>query len=283
MQKYLIGIIFFLVSFAAQANLPPLTQDPMTNNVVSSMNAAPATQMYQSVDDPAPQQIAPKAPAVKKATPVQKVAVVDKQQQAQQAQLSAQVQDLESRLTQFTQSYLLAQQESKQELALLGQKSAALQAEIEQLLIVLKTVSQQVDQVKMQIAGQQKQLGLLSNGSSWQSLVTKLQAYVGGYNNTLLLLIVLVLLIIWWLVIRLRKQRAKIKVVQNQHEDDDTKNEYDFMGSSEGIPAQLDLARAYIAMENYTAAEGVLHQVLAKGDAAQQQEAQDLLAKIPKA
>ncbi len=34
--------------------------------------------------------------------------------------------------------------------------------------------------------------------------------------------------------------------------------EYDFMGSSEAIPAKLDLARAYIAMEDFTSARETL-------------------------
>ena len=41
--------------------------------------------------------------------------------------------------------------------------------------------------------------------------------------------------------------------------------EYDFMGSSEGIPAKLDLARAYIAMEDFTAARETLAEILGEG------------------
>ncbi len=58
--------------------------------------------------------------------------------------------------------------------------------------------------------------------------------------------------------------------------------EYDFLGSSEGIPAKLDLARAYIAMEDYLAARDTLLEVFAKGNAQQREEAKDLLTKIIK-
>ncbi len=62
--------------------------------------------------------------------------------------------------------------------------------------------------------------------------------------------------------------------------EDDTAGEYDFMGSSEGIPAKLDLARAYIAMEDYTAARETLAEILGEGSEEHCQEARSLLKKI---
>lgn len=62
--------------------------------------------------------------------------------------------------------------------------------------------------------------------------------------------------------------------------EDDTRGEYDFMGSSEGIPAKLDLARAYIAMEDFNAARQTLSEILGEGDATQRQEARALLKKM---
>lgn len=62
---------------------------------------------------------------------------------------------------------------------------------------------------------------------------------------------------------------------------DDTESEYDFMNSVEAIPAKLDLARAYIAMEDYKAAREALEQVISGGDKEQQQEARELLETIP--
>ncbi|GEM_PF-4939061 len=61
---------------------------------------------------------------------------------------------------------------------------------------------------------------------------------------------------------------------------DDTRGEYDFMGSTEGIPAKLDLARAYIAMEDYNAARETLNEILEEGNEEHQQEARSLLNKI---
>ena len=62
--------------------------------------------------------------------------------------------------------------------------------------------------------------------------------------------------------------------------EDDTAGEYDFMGSSEGIPAKLDLARAYIAMEDFTAARETLAEILGEGSEEHRQEARSLLNKI---
>ena len=97
---------------------------------------------------------------------------------------------------------------------------------------------------------------------------------------------IVVLLIVLSLVRRGRKSKLvpvtaapdlSEKIV---NKEDDTRGEYDFMGSSEGIPAKLDLARAYIAMEDFTAARETLTEILAEGSEAYRLEAKNLLNKI---
>jgi FimV-like protein len=56
--------------------------------------------------------------------------------------------------------------------------------------------------------------------------------------------------------------------------------DYDFMASNEAIPAKLDLARAYIAMEDFSAARETLAAVLSGGNPEQCLEAKSLLSKI---
>ena len=56
--------------------------------------------------------------------------------------------------------------------------------------------------------------------------------------------------------------------------------DYDYMSTDEAIPAKLDLARAYIDMEDFAAAKEVLQEVLKQGDQGQRNEAQLLLAKL---
>ncbi len=58
--------------------------------------------------------------------------------------------------------------------------------------------------------------------------------------------------------------------------------EYDYIGSSEGIPARLDLARMYRDMGDIAQAELVLKSILAQGDEKQSQEANKLLAEFKK-
>jgi len=56
--------------------------------------------------------------------------------------------------------------------------------------------------------------------------------------------------------------------------------EYDFMGTDAAIPTHLDLARAYIEMGKLVEARAALKPILIKGDAAQRQEALNLLGRI---
>lgn len=86
-------------------------------------------------------------------------------------------------------------------------------------------------------------------------------------------LLILVLLIAWFWATQ--KPKAAKASVFDLEEDED---EYDFLGSEEGIPAKLDLARAYFAMEDRAAAIEVLEDVIAKGSEEQQKEAKELLA-----
>lgn len=64
---------------------------------------------------------------------------------------------------------------------------------------------------------------------------------------------------------------------------EDLEGDYDYLGSSESIPAKLNLARAYLAMGNHGDAQQVLKEVLESGDNKQRLEAEVLLKKIPTA
>ncbi len=50
---------------------------------------------------------------------------------------------------------------------------------------------------------------------------------------------------------------------ESEDEEDDLSDEYDFMSSAESIPARLDLARAYMDMDDLESARDVLEKVLA--------------------
>lgn len=70
-----------------------------------------------------------------------------------------------------------------------------------------------------------------------------------------------------------RKKFAEIEV---DMEDD----EYDYIGSADGIPVKLNLAKAYCEMGNGEKAKKTLDEVIAKGTNSQQLEAKELLAEI---
>lgn len=97
----------------------------------------------------------------------------------------------------------------------------------------------------------------------------------------------IILLLIGVLIGRLSRRSKPSVIVQHAQNGadrvvgdvlaDDTKSEYDFMGSREAIPAKLDLARSYITMRDYDQAKTVLQAVLASGDDEQRSEAESLL------
>lgn len=121
---------------------------------------------------------------------------------------------------------------------------------------------------------------------SWVKL---LQDRLGFYGFYILLgVVILALAVAAWSFLPSSKKRAALEVKANKavspiEMEDDTQGEYDYMGSDESMPAKLNLARAYIAMEDYKAAKKVIKEVLSSGDAAQSQQAHDLLEKIAQA
>ena len=59
-------------------------------------------------------------------------------------------------------------------------------------------------------------------------------------------------------------------------------DEYDFMGSEEGIPAKMNLARAYFDMGLPEKARKVLTDIASKGDSSQKEEARSMLLDLDK-
>ena len=63
-------------------------------------------------------------------------------------------------------------------------------------------------------------------------------------------------------------------------ETDEIEDEYDYLGSREGVAAKLDLARAYIDMGDTAQASLVLHEVIAQGSDEQRFAARQILSHI---
>jgi len=142
-------------------------------------------------------------------------------------------------------------------------------------------LQQEVDQEQQQIAGLQGKITRLNQQSRFAMWVTPYIKYLQeslGKTGFYWLVgggIVVVLFFIW-LIWPWRKRGTKI-VVEEEH---NTESEYDFMGSKEGIPAKLDLARAYIDMDDKEGAHKVLAEIIEQGNEEQQAEAKQLLEQI---
>jgi FimV-like protein len=137
------------------------------------------------------------------------------------------------------------------------------------------SVQKQLIALTQQIGVLHDQINKLKEPSKNELFYVKLRDSFGGYGLYVITGIVVILLLLLLLVCACAKTK-KSEVETNE----DTESEYDFMGSSEGIPAKLDLARAYIDMDDKESARKILTEVSKKGDKKQQQEAQELLARI---
>lgn len=151
-----------------------------------------------------------------------------------------------------------------------------------QLLAMAQSVqalSEQLDQQKATIATLTS-----SNRAEHFAWQQQLQGYVMAGAAIIALLVVL-LLITW---IKMIKQTAEEETILPRIDDSaaadeadkELEDEYDFINSTEGIPAKLDLARAYIDMDDMTGAKQILQEVIKYGNSTHQREAQHLLSHI---
>lgn len=209
-----------------------------------------------------------------------------------------QVQALETQLAQLDQANRLFQQQTDQRIDVLNQEHTLLQSKLTQLGQVLAMLNQEVTQLNQQISHAQKELA--SNLSPQQQQQAAAANLSSSFTQTLesskttqyVLYAILVLLVIVIMMLIPRRGGYKLQTVTestgrsaaaaNESDENDTRDEYDFMNSDEAIPAKLDLARAYMAMEDYKSARKVLDQVSKNGSAEQQAEAKTMLSKIPK-
>lgn len=139
----------------------------------------------------------------------------------------------------------------------------------------------QIQQLQQRINELQNNVIQLRKPSQFSLLLNKYAKYVQNSKFIkveyfpLIFFAFAILLFIIWLISHLRKKITYQSTVSN-----DTESEYDFMGSKEGIPAKMDLARAYIDMGDKKSAHEVLNEIMANGNIKQQDEARKLLQQI---
>ncbi len=170
---------------------------------------------------------------------------------------------------------------AEEQIQLLKQALASLSNKIQGLSSAYAKLNVQVQQLQLDFSSSQVKLKPIELGV-WQSF----GHYVSSFPATMLLaIIILLLLVLLYLILLPRKSLSTTSTsalkTENASDDQDTEQEYDFMGSKEGVPAKIDLARAYVAMQDYQQAKQVLDDVLAKGNNEQRQAAQAILNSIP--
>ena len=243
--------------------------------------------------------VTPGSIAAAKAAKAAQVAAAHQRTTVQTAQAgSPQVQELESQLSQLNQANTTFQQQTDQRIDVLNQEHTVLQGKLAQLSQVLSILNQEVSQLNQQISHAQKELA--TNLTPQQQQHQKALPLGSHFAKTIetskttqyILYAILVLLLIVIMMLIPRRGGYKLQTVTesggsgpnaaNEPSESDTKDEYDFMNSEEAIPAKLDLARAYMAMEDYKSARKVLDQVSKNGSDEQKIEAKGMLDKIPK-
>jgi len=150
-------------------------------------------------------------------------------------------------------------------------------------------ISSRVDGVSTAIGNLEKKVN--ANFKSIQkktvnrgTLVNKIINFV---NSNRIVSIVIMVLLLWSFLLTVIISKISFSVNRNSFNKDkeidnnqDEKSEYDFMGSKEGIPAQLNLAKAYIDMGNKEGAKEILVKVMKDGNKSQQKEARKILYEL---
>lgn len=174
---------------------------------------------------------------------------------------------MKQELIQLNRNMLLFQQTTNNKIDDLEKELATVQARLKQVAQAFVMLNKDVSALKQ--GGMSTSVKLTSTPwFPWPIIVA------GSIVAALLLM-----LIIWlW-------RRKSVKVVptaeKTAEKQDDTEDEYDYIGSDEGIAAKLNLARAYIAMEDYAAAKKIIDEVLLNGDEQQRLDAAALAKTLP--
>lgn len=198
------------------------------------------------------------------------------------------LQNLEAELSQLNQSILLFQQQDNQRIEDLAAKNNIQEEKIQKLGQALLLLDQEVGQLTNTI--QSLKHAPISQGSSSLGNDSEILSTILVKYEYLFIFLVIAALA-FFAVSRIKPRKkietpiaitavaapgvAEVAVAS----ENDTEAEYDYLGSNEAIPAKLDLARAYIAMEDFENARKVLDEVISVGNKHQQQEARSLLEK----
>ncbi|WP_157843768.1 FimV/HubP family polar landmark protein [Candidatus Coxiella mudrowiae] len=312
MKRYL-GLYCILFSFALTTLI--------TNAISSEMGGAIPVQFFQEADSQTPSSIvlSQLQPPTKKASPEKNLLLSKASKAASQdvtlnnavkevapstATMSlsnsddvsalapasldrASVSGLQGKLAQLNQNNLQFQQQTDEQLITLSSNVQLLQQRLQNLEKAITLLNQELIQLKhatkSELSTSQTQ-GLKLSIAAW---VTSLKKELGPSGFQMLIggAIIILLLLTWICWPNQKKNQGNNREMRKDNLSGesvgDTEEEYDYMGSSESIPAKINLARTYIAMEDQEAARRVLKQVLQSGNKEQRKEAEELLKDLP--
>ncbi|MDF1653717.1 MAG: hypothetical protein P1U34_01280 [Coxiellaceae bacterium] len=228
-------------------------------------SAAFAQEYQQAIPDDAVSQKVPSVIQVVKPNTNNKKQVVA---QAADSQIAV----LMSKIMQLNKEIAVNQQNATQRIDNIKDTEAQLANAVQKMQNVIQVVDKQVQSLKTH----HEEFGHSVSHQGWVASMKQQwgpSSFYAGLGASAALLLMLA----WF---AWPKNKLQPKPVARSSSDDQA--EYDFMATSEAIPAKLDLARAYLAMEDYASAKGVCAEVFRKGDEQQKQQAQTILAEITK-
>lgn len=241
-------------------------------------NDAAAMAQVQAIMAKAKQDAAASKPAVSQANPPVSAASAAPVPVSPQASESNS--DLSSQLSTLSQTNLMFQQRTDHQIETLSSKNEQLTQQLARMGEALTIINQEVVQLNSKL--QQVRPGLSAalpdaNASKWGQIKPE---FMGGVSYllyaVLAALIVIILLLLPWN----RRQDTRLVPATVPPSTEANEGEYDFMGTNEAIPAKLDLARAYMAMEDHEAAKQVLTEIQKDGNAEQRAQAGKILESI---
>lgn len=194
-------------------------------------------------------------------------ALAAQQKQANDSQITM----LMSKVMQLNNDIRVYQQNSMQRIDNLKDSEASLEQNLQKMQHIMQLFDKQVQTI-------QTQQGQLLNSQAHKSVSVLAQFEQRWGNMALYVGIFLACLLLVMLLWKITPRRKPAAVKPAAPIDNDS--EFDFMATSEAIPAKLDLARAYLAMDDYDSARNVVAEVANKGTGDQKQQARDLLSDI---
>jgi FimV-like protein len=170
----------------------------------------------------------------------------------------------QSEITELTQNTLSFEQQANQRIQDLTDSNR-------QLASTVQTLMQSLGQMQQQLSQHSASAGVVFAGMTQ----AQIDAFLLGAAAIFLLGSGMSLGRHW-------RRRAKVIVKQTVSipVTENSEGEYDFMNTTQAIPAKLDLARSYIAMNDLDQAKSILRAVLEQGDGEQKQEAKTLMQRM---